>query len=83
VFVTAPSKDELPWSVAPFLSKEKRAKMDKLIKDGIFSVKFIDYDWSTHDSVNTMRYEKGDLSSRSYLPFARNPPNKNLKRMSS
>jgi hypothetical protein len=72
VFVTAPSKYELPRSVAPYLSKEKRAKMDRLIKDGNFSVKFIDYDWSTHNSVNTTRYEKGDLSGRSF-PFTRNP----------
>ena len=74
VFVTAPSKDELPRAVGAFLSKEKKSRLDRLIKDGNFNVKFIDYDWSTHGNVNTTRYEKGDLSNKSYLPFTRNPP---------
>ncbi|KAL3806649.1 hypothetical protein ACHAXA_001951 [Cyclostephanos tholiformis] len=70
----APSKDDLPKAVAKYLSKEKKSKLDRLTKDGNFGVKFIDYDWSNHGSVNTMRYEKGDLSSRTFLPFIRNPP---------
>jgi hypothetical protein len=74
VFFVAPSKDDLPKAVAKYLSKEKKSKLDRLTKDGNFGVKFIDYDWSNHGSVNTMRYEKGDLSSRTFLPFIRNPP---------
>jgi hypothetical protein len=72
--LTARSKDKLPKAIAPYLSSEKRCKMDRLIDNGYFSVKFLEYDWSTHDKANTIRYEKGDLSSRSFLPFHRAPP---------
>ena len=64
VFVfTAKSKVDLPKTVAEYLSKEKKTKMDRLIRNGNFSVKFIDYDWSTHDKVNAKKYKKGDLYS--------------------
>ena len=66
-FFTAKSNVELPKTIAEYLSKEKRCKMDRMILNGNFSVKFIDYDWSTHDKVNAMKYKKGDLYSYTTL----------------
>ena len=66
-FFTAKSNVELPKTIAEYLSKEKKCKMDRMILNGNFSVKFIDYDWSTHDKVNAMKYKKGDLYSYTTL----------------
>jgi hypothetical protein len=54
--------------------------MDRLVENGNFSVEFLDYDWSTHDKVNAVRYKKGDLISSSFLPFLRAPPPQRYRR---
>ncbi len=64
---------KLQRAIVPYLLEEKRCKMDRLVKNGNFILKFLDYDWSTHDKVNAVRYKKGDLISSSFLPFLHPP----------
>lgn len=65
------SKGKLPKFVVQYLRGEKKERLAKLIEQGGFTVKFLDYDWSSND-INFVEFEKSHLSDKSIWPYSAN-----------
>lgn len=66
------SKDKLPSKIAQYyLRGDKKEKLERLIAKGRFSIKYLDYDWST-DHTNSMNFSKLSLKSFPAQMYASN-----------
>jgi len=67
------SKDDLPQKVVHYLRGDRKEKLSKLLQQGNSTMKFLEYDWSSND-INSITFEKGDLSPKSIFPYSSKCP---------